>query len=78
MNVEQRRALPCNTLLPRADDRYWWPLLLREDEPSFQGLFGFRDTHALAWWRLREAPRGEALGDVRELLPPAEGEGAEG
>ncbi|KAI8477385.1 MAG: NUDIX hydrolase domain-like protein [Monoraphidium minutum] len=53
-----------------ADDRYWWPLLLRADEPSFQGLFGFTATHTLAWWRLREAPAGAALGDVWELLPP--------
>lgn len=54
-----------------ADDRFWWPLLLREDEPSFQGLFAFTDTHTLAWWRLREVEKLAGL-DPQEmlLLPP--------
>ena len=39
-----------------ADDRHWWPLLLRPDAPLFHGLFAFTETHTLGWWRLREVP----------------------
>jgi ADP-ribose pyrophosphatase YjhB (NUDIX family) len=37
-----------------ADDRLWWPLLLRADAPLFQGVFAFERTHEMRWWRLTE------------------------
>jgi len=40
-----------------ADDRHWWPLLLRGDAPLFRGLFAFSNTHELGWWRLEEVRR---------------------
>ncbi|GBF90911.1 7,8-dihydro-8-oxoguanine triphosphatase [Raphidocelis subcapitata] len=58
-----------------ADDRYWWPLLLRADEPLFAGLFAFERTHELRWWRLQEVA---ALPGPKPLdvLPPADGGGS--
>jgi hypothetical protein len=53
---------------------YWWPLLLRDDEPLFRGLFAFTDTHTLRWWRLAEVPRLPGLAPL-EMLGDADGSG---